>query len=93
MTLDTSVEADDSFRKLVIADSLGGAVLKQATLLYADSLIANGSNSGTYFFPMAGDSGTSVSILAAGYRPTERPNSRRRSLENLSVIMALPTPL
>ena len=68
-TIEPATGQAPAFRRAAIVNSATREAVTNATIVYGDSLIANGSHSGVYFIPakFAGDE--PVWIQAAGYRP------------------------
>ena len=60
-----------TLRKVVIADAVTGRLVHHAVVFSGDSLVANGSSSGTFFLPDNTPGGTTDRIVASGYEPLD----------------------
>jgi N-acetylmuramoyl-L-alanine amidase len=62
-------EPVSTFRTIVIADIVSKRPIHHAAVVFGDSLVANGSTSGTYFLPEASAESLDNWVVAWGYEP------------------------
>ena len=64
------------------------AAIGNASLAVGDSIIATGSNSGTYFVPLGLEDNRTIRVQAPGYRPLEATVADFKALETDTMVMA-----